>query len=310
MRNKDIVLNIPIYHLCNQNCIFCSEGDKSDHKYLKGNEDKYIYKLIKDGIKDSKSLIFTTGEPTLNKNLHLYIKFAKDLGYERIGLVTNGSLMNNDEIRNNILNSGLTQIIFSIHGSNSIIHDYNTQIKGSFNKAFLGLMMTLKEGKNIDIYVSFVLNKTNLNDLYVYIKKFYLLGVKKILINTIRPEGYGQDNYLKYGFHYDKFIEYIKKLTKQQLELVNNLVKLDILNIMDIPVCIIKQSGLDISSYGTIELRKTFDNGKQLIIDNTVKNEIDLENGKTYVNKCFKCKYNYYCEGFYVDYINNFSKDE
>lgn len=84
---------------------------------------------LKGFMKESKkienidSILFTGGEPTLNKNLILFVRLAKKLGYKDIGLQTNGRLLSYKNFCIKLMENGINEISISIHGSNKKIHD-------------------------------------------------------------------------------------------------------------------------------------------------------------------------------------------
>ncbi|MDD4530599.1 MAG: radical SAM protein, partial [Candidatus Gracilibacteria bacterium] len=298
---KHISLNVPISYFCNQKCVFCIDKEKHNFSYINSEKStEEIMLFLEENAHKYEKVMFTYGEPTLNKNISLYIKKAKDLGYKEIGMVTNGSLMHNNKLRKELIESGLDLIIFSIHGSNSVIHDSLVQVPGNFKKAFKGLLLCKKEYKNLDIKVSYVLNKNNLNDLNTAIKLFSKIGVNNIIINTIRPNGYSEDyNYHVNVYNFKDFINYINSLDKKDVDLMNKLIKNQILNFTDIPICVLKKTSLDIFSYGKVEIRVVKYTNKETYLHDTIDE-------KQYLSFCKKCEYLGECEGIYNKYIIQF----
>jgi len=86
-RNK--TLQITLGYSCNNNCSFCTE-DRNNRAAKKNTPIEFYKKIIKDSAKKFKTIIFTHGEPTLNKNLPELIRYAKEFSYPRISLVSNG----------------------------------------------------------------------------------------------------------------------------------------------------------------------------------------------------------------------------
>ncbi|MDD4530595.1 MAG: radical SAM protein [Candidatus Gracilibacteria bacterium] len=292
---KHISLNVPTSYYCNQKCIFCVDKEKHLFSYLDtASALDETLTFLKNNSKIYDKVMFTFGEPTLNPNLSSYIKKAKDLGYKEIGIVTNGSRIAEDKLRKELAESGLDVIIFSIHGSNSTIHDFLTQVPGSFDKALKGLLFCKKEYKNLDIKVSYVLNKHNLTDLLSVIKLFAKIGISNIIINTIRPNLNPNDsNYYDNVYDFSDFLSYINSLPETDIKFLNSLIKNKKLNFTDIPICVLQKTKLDLFSYGKVEIR---------VVKQTDSNTNfhDTQNEKIYLEMCDSFKFRKDCELFYT----------
>lgn len=136
---------------CNHACIFCKNSHQIRHTtYL---EIKKYYSFIKQavGLGLKEVGLYATGEPFMTKNLHEYIRVAKDLGIKRVYITTNGALASINKIKKCVEN-GLDSIKFSINASNR--EDYN-EIHGydDFNKVLNNVK---------DIYEWKIKNKINL----------------------------------------------------------------------------------------------------------------------------------------------------
>ncbi len=310
MLSKETKINIPINFFCNQKCFFCSEWDKADQQFIKDTDFSYVYDMLREGLTETESVIFTSWEPTLNNKLFDFIQKAKDYGYKNIGIITNGSTLHKSDILQKLKESSLTEITVSIHWSNSIIHDYNTWITGSFNKALLGLILLKRQSLRINIFLSFVLNRYNLSDLYRFILKFDRIGVQKLLVNTMRPEWYWKTRIKELSVKYNDIIKEFQGFSSKQLSYINVLIKQERLIFMDIPICILKKSGIHISAYWKVENRIIFDAWEIRKIDNINYSELNEENGKVYLSCCEKCTFKSSCEGIYYDYLAAFWNSE
>ena len=93
--------------VCTFDCIYCQLG-----KTINFAQTRKTFVSSYDVIKEIKSLppikidyitFSGTGEPTLAKNLSLMIKYAKKIREEKIAILTNSSLMDKIEVRDNLL---------------------------------------------------------------------------------------------------------------------------------------------------------------------------------------------------------------
>ncbi|MCM1039248.1 MAG: radical SAM protein [Ruminococcus sp.] len=111
------VIYIETTNRCNAACIMCP------HKLLKrpitdmteNIYSKVINDLSKVNLKNTQLFIHKEGEPLCDKNIIRRILFAKENTNAKIGMSTNAMLLD-ENMAQNILNSGLDTIYFSIDG--------------------------------------------------------------------------------------------------------------------------------------------------------------------------------------------------
>jgi len=119
-----IAISIEVTNYCNARCWFCP------HPFLKrkkGFMDFSLYKRIMNEInlnkKNIKSIaLFMDGEPTTNKNLIKFLKYAKDIGVKKINLSSNMELFTKD-LTNKVLDLGdtLEYLVCSLDGEKNRI---------------------------------------------------------------------------------------------------------------------------------------------------------------------------------------------
>lgn len=137
---------ITIGYLCNNNCIFCMDRE---NKNLPQKSNEYLKKEITEAKnKGNKRINFLGGEITLRPDCINLVKFASKQGFESISITTNGRMFSYPEFARKIIDSGVSNIIFSLHGHNPEIHDSLTGVKGSFNQLYSGIMNLKREGFN------------------------------------------------------------------------------------------------------------------------------------------------------------------
>lgn len=299
IQQKSIVLNIPVNYFCNQKCFFCSEWDKTVFKHLKGNEDSVVYKLLEEWVWHFHQVMFTSWEPTLNKNLWNYIRKAKELWYKNIWLITNGTQFYKDDLRKDILESWLREVTISIHGSNAKIHEDNIWVKWLYKNVIIGLIKLRKESRSLKINISMVLNRYNLGDLFNSAYKYHKLWIDILLVNTMRPDWYWKEKMKDLSIKYSDFVNYINSLPEEKIRFLNVLIEKNKLNIMDIPICFLEQTKLKTKWYWKVEVR--------IVEWMKAVNTVD---GKVYLEKCNKCTYMWNCEWVYRDYIKSFWVEE
>ncbi len=123
IKKLDKVANFPsnalieISNGCNHQCLFCY-NTLMQRKVGKLDLKTYKYFLEKTTEKGLTEIgLFSTGEPFINKDLHLYIKLAKEYGIKYIYVTSNGALAFPDYVEK-CIQEGLNSIKFSINASN------------------------------------------------------------------------------------------------------------------------------------------------------------------------------------------------
>lgn len=140
---------------CNNNCLFCYE--KTRRHLL----DKTTAELKREISVASKrgflQVHFIGGEPTIRPDIFELIKYAKDSGFDSVMITTNGRMFAYPDFVNKIIESGISQVVFSLHGHNARLHDRLTGSKGSFRQLIAGLANFKRTGfKNIGVNTTIV----------------------------------------------------------------------------------------------------------------------------------------------------------
>jgi len=122
---------------CNNNCIFCYE---KRHRSLPDKTTKEIKAEIKKARRlGFYSLHLIGGEPTLRSDIYELVRFAKGIGFKYVSLTTNGRIFAYLDFAKQLIETGISQIIFSIHGHSALMHDSLTSSKGSFYQTRRGI---------------------------------------------------------------------------------------------------------------------------------------------------------------------------
>lgn len=174
---KRIDLNVGF--MCNVNCKFCYY----QNSHMKKNPS---FEKLKDKLRVARrlgmeSVEFTGGEPTIREDIFRLIAYAKQLGFKRMGMITNGITFKNKEIAKAAEKSGLEEIKFSIHGPRAEVHDNITCTQYSFKNLIKGLNNIKKT--NLKIKTSTVINQLNYKTLPEMAK--FLVRLKPLRINFL-----------------------------------------------------------------------------------------------------------------------------
>lgn len=122
-------VDIKTGYSCNNNCIFCVQGDNKS----KGNRSLDVIKKDIDN-SEFEEIVFTGGECTIRDDFFEMVSYAKQKGFKKIQIQSNGRAFSYLDFCRKAVKSGANEFAFSIHGSNSELHDSLTQVKGSFDQ--------------------------------------------------------------------------------------------------------------------------------------------------------------------------------
>jgi len=236
---------------CNNNCIFCCDRNIKDGHIGLRRSFIFLYKSPfltlsgflkqKEKLKHSDSILFTGGEPTLNKDLFHFVRMLKNLGYENIEIQTNGRLLSYHSFCLALLNSGINAVGVSIHGSNSRIHDILTRSRGSFKQTNKGLgnIISLKDRYKIRVYTNFTINKINYKDIYNYLEmQLSFKKIDDIVINPLMYVGNAKIYYDRLFVSYTEIAEYAKRAIDKLIK--NGASTLFKIKLLSMPYCLMK----------------------------------------------------------------------
>lgn len=149
-------------YACNERCLFCSQefAWRRDPFLPFEESTRRAWTAYRDG---ARVLVINGGEPTLYEPLEKLVAFARRTGFAEVHLQTNGLRLAEPDYAAALVRAGLTLARFSIHGHTPALHDAQTQVPGSFAKAWAGLENLKRLGAEVGVNV--VLNKLNLASL-------------------------------------------------------------------------------------------------------------------------------------------------
>lgn len=171
---------------CNEKCLFCLDADAQNGKLI---SDEKIRKEMRDGIKPGmyNRIIISGGEASIHPRFPEYIRYAKELWYDRVQTVTNGNRYSDEKFLKSVIESGIDEITFSIHGHVKEIHDYLTATPGSFDRALRAIILIRKQYPQIILNIDIVVNKKNVRYLPKIVKLFMRLWIFEFDILQIIP---------------------------------------------------------------------------------------------------------------------------
>lgn len=127
-------VDIRLGYRCNARCRFCcyARSVRNPGPEPSTREVRELLNLMRK--QGATEVEFTGGEPTVREDLHELAAHAKRLGFINISLISNGLRLSDLEYARKLVDAGVNDFLFSIHGHTEDLHDRQTQVNGAFKK--------------------------------------------------------------------------------------------------------------------------------------------------------------------------------
>ncbi len=202
---------IPGY-ACSMGCIFCAVPDELQNEVLSTEQAKE--KIRRAMMYDPSNLRIGGGEPTEREDLPQLIDYAASLGFETIGVQTNGVRTANREYLHGLIDNGLNKLNISIRGDCAEVHDELTKQPGSFEKAkkTLSLCRPFQPGLRVELDV--LVATPTLPGLHKIVSNFGRMGVRYFNLWMIAAEGRAQSRAAELVPRYPEAAKAVRKALK------------------------------------------------------------------------------------------------
>jgi organic radical activating enzyme len=101
---------------CNQSCVFCLEEDGSWNEFVDPSTQQVFDTVGRVFERGARHITFMGGETFFRKDLPRILSHAKDVGFTRVGVTTNGTVLSKVGFIDRLCDAGLDFIELSIHG--------------------------------------------------------------------------------------------------------------------------------------------------------------------------------------------------
>jgi len=195
---------------CNARCGFCYYKDLLDNPKDKEPKTEKIFQQLRSlRVNGASEVEFTGGEPTIKPDLWKAVAYAKELGFVNVSLVTNGIRLAKRAQLERLADSGLNDILFSVHGHTAELHDQHTSIPGSFEK----LLEAISHAKALGLRVRTTTTITSQNHLFLETLTGFLIDLEAECINVavFNPVAHAEGGSTKFEIHYSVAAEAIKR---------------------------------------------------------------------------------------------------
>jgi cyclic pyranopterin phosphate synthase len=289
---------------CNNNCLFCMEheGEERSFRHLHVTPER-VRELLRANAAAGE-VMFTSGEPTLNPHLPRYLRWARELGYRRVGLTTNGRRLGYARYTRGLLAAGLNHVVVSIHGPDARCHEGQTRTPGSFAQTLAGLeaLAGLKRDFKLTVHTSTVVGKRNyrrLRELYHLLRAF---SVDQYVFNVMQPLGRAAHRVESLVARYADIVHEFARLLRVAGE------PRPPMFLVDLPLCTTEELPAPVRGYVEFAFFTEFDGDgapreRATRVHKEAKNRVKRA-------ECRRCAHDAGCLGVWSAYVDAFGWDE
>ncbi len=247
-------LHICLGTQCNNNCVFCMEDDRESRRRRLAKIDTSQARRILEEAPTRDEVMFTAGEPTLRPDLLELIRAARDLGFQRVGLITNGRRFAYLEYLQQALEAGLNSILVSVHGPDARLHDALTRTPKAFEQTVAGMHNIAglrRQGAEVRFVTTTVLNRRNLSRLVEHVRFLKQFEPDQMVFNCIQPVGRGEQHFSTLVPRYPEVVAAFAEAIRQPGAEGGRLF------LLDVPACLTQ--GLPPETVGFVELHRHYE---------------------------------------------------
>ena len=176
---------------CNQCCRFCYNYWRGGSTPIAPPDPSRARKTLKKLLSQASvgNLSFSGGEPLLLSNVHDLVLHARFKG-SKVNVLTNGTLLTPDAL-DNFLSLGVSVIQIPLLSADASVHDYLTNVPGSWEKALNALRRTGRAGIGAAVLV---ITKVNAPGVAKTLDLIRDCGIRTVMVNRFNIGGNGMRN--------------------------------------------------------------------------------------------------------------------
>jgi MoaA/NifB/PqqE/SkfB family radical SAM enzyme len=180
-----LVMNVT--YTCNNHCTFCAVGTRTQIDGHPTRQREFLDQYRARGV---TMVDFDGGEPTLNPELVPLVRYARSIGYERINVTTNGRLCFYESFAKRLVRSGLTTLLFSVHGPDARTHAQQVGVAEAFEQTTGGIRNCVRLApRGVELGMNITLTKGNFRTLGEVAELALSLGLAWLNIQFLTPFG-------------------------------------------------------------------------------------------------------------------------
>jgi MoaA/NifB/PqqE/SkfB family radical SAM enzyme len=180
-----IIMNVT--YVCNNRCTFCAVGTRTQVDGHPTRQREYLDEYRKRGV---HMVDFDGGEPTLNPELIGLVRHARRIGYDRVNVTTNGRMCFYEDFAHKLVTSGLTTLLFSVHGPDAKTHAQQVGVPEAFEQTVGGIRHARKHAPpGVELGMNVTVTKGNWDKLEAIAQLALDLGLPWLNIQFLTPFG-------------------------------------------------------------------------------------------------------------------------
>jgi MoaA/NifB/PqqE/SkfB family radical SAM enzyme len=182
---RKLVMNVT--YACNNHCTFCAVGNRTQVDGNPVRQRELLAKYRRSGV---ELVDFDGGEPTLDPELVGLVRYARAIGYRRVNVTTNGRLCAYPEFADKLVRSGVTSVLFSVHGADARTHAAQVGVAEAFEQTTLGIRNCVAAApEGVELGMNVTLTKGNHRQLPDIAALAHELGLPWLNIQFLTPFG-------------------------------------------------------------------------------------------------------------------------
>lgn len=155
---------------CNNRCAHCPQPSiRAAGPVTQPSFQEIRQKIDTARAQGCTQISFSGGEPTIRRDIAELVRYARNSGFTKVSITTNGRMFAIPKFSEMMLRAGLTGISVSLHGPDAATHESLTTVPGSFEQALAGMTSlreaTIDKGIDFDITTITVLVPGNIDRL-------------------------------------------------------------------------------------------------------------------------------------------------
>ncbi|MEZ4382223.1 MAG: radical SAM protein [Nannocystaceae bacterium] len=185
---QKLVMNVT--YVCNNHCTFCAVGTRTQLDGHPTRQREHLDRYRREGV---TMVDFDGGEPTLNPELVPLIRYARAIGYQRINVTTNGRLCFYEDYARKLVRSGLTTLLFSVHGADPRTHAQQVGVAEAYEQTVGGIRNCVRFarelGGRVELGMNVTLTKGNAHQQMELAQLAWDLGLRWLNVQFLTPFG-------------------------------------------------------------------------------------------------------------------------
>lgn len=182
---KKLIMNVT--YACNNHCTFCAVGTRTQ---IDGHPPRQREQLDRYRAQGVDMVDFDGGEPTLNPELVGLVRYARSIGYRQINVTTNGRMCAYERYASKLVQSGLTTLLFSVHGHDARTHAQQVGVAEAFEQTTAGIRNCVRlRPAGVELGMNITVTKGNHDKQMELAELAWSLGLRWMNIQFLTPFG-------------------------------------------------------------------------------------------------------------------------